>query len=303
MNGPNADPVVSLAEIAEIELVILRRLKERTVGDHTSVAKGPGHDFVGTRGWEPSDRVSAIDWAQSSLTNFSPIITREFDQNSRATVLAVADGSLSTRCGSAGRTIGSAVARCIATFGLSATFFQDAFGLLVFDHQKVVASIRPRIGRPHVLRCLDLYNIRSGSEAWGKAPRLIDMVASHLRQPTLLPVISDFLSADAPDIVNDLARLNGVHDVVLVMADARAAYALPPIADGWVRVADAETGETHVLSHAECERLDEEVGRWQTGIVRQARDLDLDVVRVELDSGQLELALTAFVAERRWRKR
>src|SRR5262249_15364063 len=45
MTGQVLEPVISLSEIAEIELVMLKRLKERTVGDHTSVAKGPGHDF------------------------------------------------------------------------------------------------------------------------------------------------------------------------------------------------------------------------------------------------------------------
>ncbi len=302
MTGRALEPVISLSEIAEIELVILKRLKERTVGDHTSVAKGPGHDFVGTREWEPSDRVSAIDWAQSSLTNFSPIITREFDQNSRATVLAVADGSLSTRCGTAALMIGNAVARCIATFGLSATFFQDAFGLLLFDRQSVVASIRPRIGRPHVLHCLDVYNRYTGSETSGERSRLVDTIASHLRQPTLLPVISDFLSTDAPEVVAELARLNGVHDVLLIMTNAQAAYRLPPIVDGWVRVSDVETGEIRVLSHAQCERLGDEVDHWQSAVVQRARDLDLDIVRVDLDGRQLELALAAFVAERRGRK-
>jgi uncharacterized protein (DUF58 family) len=302
MTGQVLEAVISLSEIAEIELVILKRLKERTVGDHTSVAKGPGHDFVGTREWEPSDRVSSIDWAQSSLTNFSPIITREFDQNSRATVLAVADGSLSTRCGIAGLTIGHAIARCIATFGLSATFFQDAFGLLLFDRHGVAGSIRPRIGRPHVLHCLDVYNRQTGSQTPGETSGLVDTIASHLRQPTLLPVISDFLSTDALDIVADLARLNGVHDVLLVVTNARAAYRLPAIMDRWVRVADVETGEMRVLSHAQCEQLEHEVEEWQSVVARRARDLDLDIVRVDLDGRQLELALTAFVAERRGRK-
>jgi uncharacterized protein (DUF58 family) len=49
--------------------------------------------------WEPGDPVSTVDWAQSSLTNFSPLITRQFQQDSNATVIALADDSASTRCG------------------------------------------------------------------------------------------------------------------------------------------------------------------------------------------------------------
>src|SRR5262249_10409830 len=132
--------------------------------------------------------------------------------------------------------------------------------------------------------------------------RLVDTIASHLRQPTLLPVISDFLSTDALDVVADLARLNGVHDVLLVVTNARGAFRLPSIADGWVRVADGETGEMRVLSLAQCEQLAAEVEEWQSVVVQRARHLDLDIVRVDLDDRQLELALTTFVAERRGRK-
>ena len=78
--APGTDaPLVNLSEIAEIELFILRRMKEYTLGDHASLFKGAGFNFVGVRDWEPGDRVSSIDWAQSSLNNFSPLVTREFD--------------------------------------------------------------------------------------------------------------------------------------------------------------------------------------------------------------------------------
>jgi hypothetical protein len=41
--------LVNLREIAEIELFILRRMKELTVGDHASVYKGSGFNFEGLR--------------------------------------------------------------------------------------------------------------------------------------------------------------------------------------------------------------------------------------------------------------
>jgi hypothetical protein len=66
------EALVNLQEIAEIELFIVRRMKEFTLGDHASVFKGAGFNFVGVRDWEPGDRMSSIDWSQSSLTNFSP---------------------------------------------------------------------------------------------------------------------------------------------------------------------------------------------------------------------------------------
>ena len=44
------------------------------------------------------------------------------------------------------------------------------------------------------------------------------------------------------------------------------------------------------------------VSEWQDDIVRQARDLDLDVVRLRPDVDARELVLAEFVAERRLRK-
>ena len=64
--SPVPEQLVNLSEIAEIELFILKRMKEFTLGDHASVFKGPGFNFVGVRDWEPGDRTSSIDWAQSS---------------------------------------------------------------------------------------------------------------------------------------------------------------------------------------------------------------------------------------------
>ena len=73
-SGQDVQPaeLVNFAEITEIELRVLRRMKEYTLGDHGSVFHGTGVDFVGLRDWQAGDRISAIDWPQSSLTNFTP---------------------------------------------------------------------------------------------------------------------------------------------------------------------------------------------------------------------------------------
>jgi uncharacterized protein (DUF58 family) len=294
--------LVNLREIAEIELFILRRMKELTVGDHASVYKGSGFNFEGLRDWQPGDRLSSVDWAQSSLTNFSPMIMREFDQDSNATVMAVADASMSTRCGIGGVPIAGAIARSVAAVGLSAVFFQDMFGLVTFDDQfRQIAAARPRIGRSHVIYCVDLYQRERPDEAPANR-EITETIASHLRKTSLVPVISDFLFADAPRVIKELSRLNAVHDVFLVMADARFAYALPHVSAGWVEAMDLETGRTRVFSRREVRRLADRVDTWQQEIMRLARDADLDIVRVGLDRWEMESVLAKFAAERRLRK-
>ena len=325
------DSLVNLREIAEIELFIAKRMKEFTVGDHASVFKGGGFNFVGTRDWQPGDRTSHIDWAQSSMTNFSPLITRDFEQDSNATIIAVADASMSTRCGVEGVPIAAAIARAVAAAGLSAMFFQDLFGLVTFDDRfEELAVARPKIGRSHLLYCLDLYQAgrkappydegagRLYDEGAGRPsdsdvgrpltgrldkPRdIIVAIESQVRKASLVPVISDFLSPDAARIIGELALLNAVHDVFLLMADVRFAYELPAVSDGWIEAYDIESGRARVLSRREMRRLAVRVGEWQDGIERTARDAGLDVVRVGLDRWQMETALVEFTAERRLRK-
>ena len=149
--------LVNLADITEIELLILRRMNDVTMGEHRSRSHGTGFDLLGLRDWQTGDRFASIDWAQSSLTNFSPIIVREFEQPSTATVVAVADHSLSTRCGIDGVPIATAVARAIATIGLSASFFQDPFGLVTFDAGfENLAAIHPLSAKRRQQRGMDI---------------------------------------------------------------------------------------------------------------------------------------------------
>jgi uncharacterized protein (DUF58 family) len=303
MNGVETPPLVNLQEIAEIELFILRRMKEYTLGDHASVFKGSGFNFVGSRDWQPGDRMSHIDWAQSSMTNFSPLVTREFEQDSTATVLVVADASMSTRCGAAGVPIAAAIARSIAAVGLSAVFFQDQFGLITFDdafHQ--VAAVRPRIGKPHVIYCLDLYQRPKAADLESGHGDVTATIEGHLRKTSLVPVISDFLFADAQRVINELSLLNGMHDVFLMMADVRFAYELPAASAGWIETFDVETGSTRVVSRRELARLASRVEQWQDQVMGMARDADLDMVRVGLDRWEMETTLVEFVRERRLRK-
>jgi len=296
-------PLVNLSEIAEIELFILKRMKEFALGDHASVFKGGGFNFVGVRDWEPGDRMSAIDWAQSSLTNFSPIITREFEQYSTAAIITVADASTSTRCGVLGLPVAAAIARSVAAVGLSAVLFQDMFGLITFDdrfRELVVGS--PRIGKPHVLYCLDLYEraLEGGDGEHG--PDLTTSMEGHLRRTSLVPVISDFLFPDVERLVKELSVLNAVHDVFLMMADVRFAYRLPSVSAGWIETFDVETGGTRIMSRREFSRLPQRVEEWQDRVIRLARDADLDIVRVGLDRWEMETTLVEFTAERRLRR-
>ena len=299
----DVEPFVNLSELTEIELLILRRMREFTIGEHRSLFHGSGFDYVGLRDWQAGDRMSQIDWAQSSLTNFSPMVVRDFEQPSTATVVAVADGSLSTRCGIDGVPIAAAIARAIGTIGMSAVFFQDMFGLITFDARfDELAAVRPRIGKNQVIHCLEAYQFQKGLQPLKRADTLSMSLAGFMRKTSMVPVISDFLF-DAPgDVLSELGQLNSVHDVFIVLIDSAFAFELPSVSAGWIEAFDVETGQARVMSRGSLRALSAKTRAWQDDVTRQAKERGMDVLRIGVDDQQTAIAMSEFIAERRLRK-
>jgi len=299
----DVEPFVNLSELAEIELLIMRRMREFTIGEHRSLFHGSGFDFVGLRDWQAGDRMSQIDWAQSTLTNFSPMVVRDYEQRSTATVVAIADNSLSTRCGIDGIPIAAAIARTIGTIGMSAVFFQDMFGLITFDAKfDQLAAIRPRIGKNQVIHCLEAYQFGEGLMPLKRADSLSMSLAGFMRKTSMVPVISDFLFDEAGSVMAELSQLNSMHDVFIVLIDSAFAFELPPVSAGWIEAFDVETGKSRVLSRHALRTLSARTRAWQDEVARLAKDKDLDVLRIGVDEVQTAIALSEFIAERRLRK-
>lgn len=296
-------PLVNLADITEIELVILKRMNEVTIGDHRSRQHGSGFDFIGLRDWQAGDRFSSIDWAQSSLNNFSPLVVREFEQPSTATVVVVADVSPSTRCGVHGVPIAAAIARTIATIGMSAVFFQDPFGLVTFDNGFThLGALRPRTGKSHIVHCLDAYQHQRGLQTVRRSGSISTSLGGFVRRQSMLPVISDFLFDDAGTVLSELAEMNATHDAFAVMIDSGFAYDLPAVSAGWVEIVDVETGLGRTVSRRAFAALADKARQWQAQVRQIAKDVNVDLVTISLDQAVSDVAISEFVVERRLRK-
>ena len=289
------------AEVAQIELHILRRMREHMSGNHAGVSAGAGFNLTGLEEWEPGDPISAVDWAQSSLTNFSPLLTRRFERDSSATIVALADESASALCGAHGVSIQVVICRCLAAVGLAAAFFQDSFGFIGFDADfRAASSARPRIGKAHAQHCVELYRERAAHPA--EPVDVLAVIGGFARRAGMLVVVSDFLLHACDAVLAKLERLSATHDVLLLMVDAGFAYELPGTTAGWIEVYDVESGDVRVLSRRELGELRRRVGEWQRELDARARSRGLDLVRVGLDRWQMEDALARWVVERRLRK-
>jgi uncharacterized protein (DUF58 family) len=217
--------------------------------------------------------------------------------------MAIADLSPSTRCGVGGTQIAAAVARAIATLGMSAVFFQDPFGLVTFDAGFVhLAALRPRTGKSHVVHCLDAYQYERNLQQVRRSGSISTSLGGFVRRQAMLPVISDFLFDDADAVVKELSLLNTTQDVFLVLIDSAFAFELPDISAGWVEIVDVETGQARTISRRAYRDLAGRAKRWQDGVTKMARDRGLDVVTIGLDQAAGDIALSEFVVERRLRK-
>lgn len=303
MSARAGEALVRWTEIRDIELVIVRRMREYMAGAHPSVFDGDGFEFAGLRDWQPGDRAASIDWPQSTLTNFAPLVTRQFEQQSTARLVVVADTSGSTRCGTAGEPVAAVIARTVATLALAGAFFQDRVGLVTFDARSRRLLVRPEIGRNHAIHCLEAYQDVVLERRAHEAQRVDDSFFGLLRKPSMVPVVSDFLFDDPGPLFDELLALNATHDVFVVLIDARRAFELPALSAGWVEVSDVETGARRLLSAADVRRLGERVAGWQDEVEAQAAGLGLEVLRPGPDRERFHQQVVEFLADRRLRKR
>ncbi|MCY4029081.1 MAG: DUF58 domain-containing protein [Acidobacteria bacterium] len=305
-----SDALVAWDEIQDIELVIVRRMREHAAGAHPSAFRGAGHEPAGLRDWQPGDRPSAIDWAQSTLTNFAPLVTREQEHESTARLVIVADTSLSTRCGVGGVPVATIIARTVGTLALAGALFQDQVGLVTLDGPHRRLAVRPRVGKSHAVHCLETYQAvvttgggGAGNTAGEAGSGSETDLSALLRRTSLVPVISDFLFDGAEVLLGELANLNARHDVFVVLIDAAYAFELAVAPAGWTEVCDVETGQAALLSAGELRSLAAEVRVWQDTVADRAEELGLEVLRLGADAGRFHETVVDFLADRRIRRR
>ena len=159
------EPLINLSEITEVELLILKRMREFTIGEHSSLFHGTGFDFVGLRDWQAGDRFED--------DRLGAVVAHQLQPADRPRVRAADHvrrdhrrrplGVDALRRRPAGRDdrgvqIATLIARAIATIGMSAVFFQDSIGLITFDEGfRELGAVRPRIGKGQVIHCLEAY--------------------------------------------------------------------------------------------------------------------------------------------------
>jgi uncharacterized protein (DUF58 family) len=298
--------LVDPSEANEIEVVVVRRVRELIFGEHPSVFMGVnGIEFANVRIWEPGDPSTKINWPQSLRTNFNPIMVNESAEERTVDLLFAIDASLSVRCGMHGMTVAHVIARILATIGLSATLLQDRVGMMVFGAGEEI-NHAPKSSREHVWGLIDAYTevVREGPHDAARRFSLTEAVLGMTLRPAMIICVSDFLDAWSPKLIEEAAFLDGEHhDVFLVVVDSAFAFDLPKSSSGWIACRDVESGKTMSLSARQARDLSVQVRHWQETIQKSAERAGLDVLHIHKGEEEFYAELTDFFLERRLHKR
>ncbi len=273
--------------LRHLEWQVIRRLDGRLQGDYRTLLRGHGTDFRDMRSYQWGDDVRFIDW--NVTARMDELFVREFMEDRELTAWLLLDRSRSMAFGAVERTKERVLCELAAVFGQLLVRGGNRVGAIVYDGDQQL-TILPRQGRSQVLALVGelLRPVDGGSVTDLKV--LLDRAARLVRRPSLVVLISDFISA--PGWERPLLRLTERHEVIAVRLVDPREYELPDA--GLLYVQDAESGEQLLVdsSDPELRRRLLAVAEEQDLIIRRTvagARVDLHVVSTEDD------LLSAFV--------
>jgi len=227
-----------LRAAAEIEIRARRRLVALLSGHYLSPFRGAGMEFKEFRRYEPGDDLRHMSWAVTARTGRPTV--KVFDEERELDVVVAVDVSGSAGLGIVKRRV-DAYADLMALLGLAALYADDKVGFFFFD-ERPCGFLPPKRTRAQLLGALtQLLSQKLEGRRTDIAAPLISLDRL-LKNPTLVIVLSDFLS---PDFRTALVALGRRHEVVLMhcFSDVERGASL----SGVHLVRDPETGASTVL--------------------------------------------------------
>jgi len=246
-----ASPTVAeiLKKVQRLQIIANRSVDDLLAGQYKSVFRGRGMEFDEVRQYQPGDDIRTIDWNVTARAG-EPFIKR-FCEERELTVLFLVDVSASGIFGSVDGTKLDLASEITALLMFSALKNNDKVGLLLFCDE-VIDYFPPRKGKANVLRLIrEIVSAEPLSRETDLAAAL-DFVNQVQKRRTVVFLLSDFL-ADLPR--SSLTITHRRHDLIAVTVSDPREHQLPDV--GFIRLRDAETGETRELDtrHPQVRRL------------------------------------------------
>jgi uncharacterized protein (DUF58 family) len=224
---------------------VIRRLDGLLQGNYKTVFRGFGLELAELREYQLTDDVRAMDWYVTARLQTPYIRLRIEDRDLTAWFLL--DLSPSMDFGTARMRKRDLLVDCVGVLSRLLTRHGNRVGALVFNGE-AINVIPAGGGRMQVLRLLKelLNEPRPPHTPMTRLATLLEAAGRVVRRPSLIFVVSDFISAPGWD--RPLSTLTQRHEAVAVRLIDPLESVLPDI--GMVVMEDAESGQQlHLDTH------------------------------------------------------
>ena len=285
--------------LQRLDWTVIRRLDGLLQGNYKTVFRGFGLELAELREYQFNDDVRAIDWYVTARTQTPYIRLRVEDRDLTAWFLL--DLSPSMDFGTARKRKSDLLVDSVGVLARLLTRHGNRVGALVYNGSSI-RVIPAETGRMQVLR---LIGTLVSEPKLPRAPltrlsTLLEAAQRVVRRPSLLFIVSDFISA--PGWERPLAILTQRHEAVAVrLLDPRES-SLPDI--GMVVMEDAESGQQlHLDTHNAGFRA-----RFAAAARKREADLHTSLARCATDAmevsteGDLVQEIVRFASLRKRRR-
>ena len=278
-----------LKKVRQIEIKTRGLSQNIFAGQYHSAFKGRGMSFAEVREYQMGDDIRSIDW--NVTARFNHPYVKVFEEERELTFMLLIDVSGSSDFGTVNQSKRAMITEIAATLAFSSLQNNDKIGVIFFS-DKIEKFIAPQKGKKHVLYIIrELIDFKPESNQTDVSVAL-RYFANVIKKRCTALMISDFMS---PDFEKALMIAAKKHDLVAMQVYDMRDADLPDV--GWVKMKDAETGQTLYVDTASVETRLRYNNYWrdsQHRLQQQMAKNRVDMVSIRTDGDYVKALITLF---------
>ncbi len=287
-------PAEVLRQMRRVQIRARRAVQSLVGGEYHSAFKGSGLSFEDVREYQPGDDIRRIDWNVTARTG-RPFLKR-FVEERELTILLAVDLSGSLRFGSTSSTKRVVASEIAALIALAAIGNGDCVGLLAFTDQ-IERYVPPGKGSHQAMRLLRDVLVYEPASRGTDLQAALREIATIQRRRAIVFLLSDFHGDGYEQAFRRAARQ---HDLIAVRIADPLEEAMPDV--GFVRVRDAETGQTRLIdSHRIADEYRERSRTAKVAFESLVRSSGADLIDASTRGRHID-AVTDFLRRRERRR-
>ena len=278
-----------IKKVRQIEIKTRGLSQNIFAGQYHSAFKGRGMSFAEVREYQMGDDIRSIDW--NVTARFNHPYVKVFEEERELTFMLLIDVSGSSDFGTVNQSKRAMITEIAATLAFSSLQNNDKIGVILFS-DKIEKFIAPQKGKKHVLYIIrELIDFKPESNQTDVSVAL-RYFANVIKKRCTAFMISDFMS---PDFEKALMIAAKKHDLVAMQVYDMRDADLPDV--GWVKMKDAETGQTLYVDTASVETRLRYNNYWrdsQHRLQQQMAKNRVDMVSIRTDEDYVKALITLF---------